>query len=387
MAMVQVYRGWQTGARSTTMTNAGFVTNILDDILVNGFCQASVSSITHDGVGTATVTTSTAHSFTIAGCEPCLISGADQAAYNGVFTPQTIISSTQFTISVPGTPVTPATGTIISKHAPVGWTIAYTETNARSYRPPAGNRFYLNIDDNAGSVARARGFETATAVGAAAASGTNPFPLDAQLSGGGYLSHRAYGGDQTQWMVVASQTSVFFLNQISSSNNIPIGHYFGDLVSYKSGDAYHTLFGMPGGDYNGGGTPTDLFSNVTAGANGSMGGHWIARAYTQLVGSTAITKGVDTWRNNATTNTYQMTALWPSMTEGGIILSPFWVSEGANGIRGHVPGVWSCQHANIPLANGTVFNGSVGTALAGKTFMFFSTWNGPFFLEISNTWS
>lgn len=70
---------------------------------------AAVSSITRSG-STATVITQTAHGF-ITG-QKVVVSGAGQSEYNGTFT----ITSTgpqTFTYSVTGTPVTPATGTIL----------------------------------------------------------------------------------------------------------------------------------------------------------------------------------------------------------------------------------------------------------------------------------
>lgn len=70
---------------------------------------ATVSSITRSG-STATVITQTAHGFNTG--QKVVVSGAGQSEYNGTFT----ITSTgpqTFTYSVTGTPVTPATGTIL----------------------------------------------------------------------------------------------------------------------------------------------------------------------------------------------------------------------------------------------------------------------------------
>ena len=69
-----------------------------------------VSSITRSG-NTATVTIFN-HGYSSS--DRIMISGADQAQYNGIFTPGSISSST-FTISVSGSPATPATGQIICR--------------------------------------------------------------------------------------------------------------------------------------------------------------------------------------------------------------------------------------------------------------------------------
>lgn len=68
----------------------------------------TVSSITRSG-RTATVTTSTAHGLTTGDMVRML--GADQGEYTGVFR-ATVTSTTVFTITVDGIPVTPATGTM-----------------------------------------------------------------------------------------------------------------------------------------------------------------------------------------------------------------------------------------------------------------------------------
>lgn len=68
----------------------------------------NVTTITRSGT-TATVTTASEHS--MASGQSVTIAGATPTNYNGTFT-VTVISATQFTYTVSGTPVTPATGTI-----------------------------------------------------------------------------------------------------------------------------------------------------------------------------------------------------------------------------------------------------------------------------------
>ncbi len=70
----------------------------------------SVTSITRSG-NTATVVTPNEHIF--ASNTNVTISGADQAQYNGTFL-VTVLSETEFSYDVEGSPATPATGTIFS---------------------------------------------------------------------------------------------------------------------------------------------------------------------------------------------------------------------------------------------------------------------------------
>lgn len=90
----------------------------------------SVSSIARSGT-VATVTTSTAHG--LSDGDPVKISGADQTEYNGIHLAK-VTSTTAFEIDVAGSPVTPATGTILA--------YPYTE----SYFPFVGNAAFQGVD-------------------------------------------------------------------------------------------------------------------------------------------------------------------------------------------------------------------------------------------------
>lgn len=116
-------------ASSTTLTSAtaAFVAaDVGKTIRVQGAgalgSSKTVSSITRSGT-TATVTTSTAHGYVIG--QYVVISGADQADYNGNFLIVTRPSTTTFTYTVANSPVTPATGTMAAASpAPLATTIA-----------------------------------------------------------------------------------------------------------------------------------------------------------------------------------------------------------------------------------------------------------------------
>lgn len=71
----------------------------------------SVSGITRSGQ-TATATTASPHG--LASNVLVNISGADQSEYNGTGIKITVISDTQFTYQITGTPTTPATGTMLA---------------------------------------------------------------------------------------------------------------------------------------------------------------------------------------------------------------------------------------------------------------------------------
>lgn len=95
--------------------------------------SATISSITNDGLGTATVTTSGAHGY-LTGA-PVTISGATQSAYNGTFT-VTVTGSTTFTYALRSggdEPESPATGDITAQLITLtGSTFTFTQTGAPS---------------------------------------------------------------------------------------------------------------------------------------------------------------------------------------------------------------------------------------------------------------
>ena len=96
-------------------------TYLKNDLWVTGVCRVgrpdvyesddrSVTSLTRSG-STATVTTGAAHGWTVGA--DVWIDGADQSEYNGNTVITAVPSSTTFEFTVPGTPATPATGTIV----------------------------------------------------------------------------------------------------------------------------------------------------------------------------------------------------------------------------------------------------------------------------------
>lgn len=81
--------------------------------LLLGLATVSVSSMTRAGSAapyTATVTTGTAHGLAVG--DYAEIAGANEAAYNNLWPVRQVLSATQFTFELNGTPATPATGTV-----------------------------------------------------------------------------------------------------------------------------------------------------------------------------------------------------------------------------------------------------------------------------------
>ena len=258
----------------------------------------------------------------------------------------------------------------------MGWSKAFSGTNTASYRAATGLRHCLGVDDSTTLNARVRGFETMAAAGVAVASGTGPFPTDTQLSGGGYIYKSADTGTVRSWWF-ASDGRMCYLS--INAVNYPALFGFGEFASYKAADSYNTLFfadTAAGGYQNG----TTVISSGLSYNNG----HYLARTYTQFGGSVPSGKVVDGAYGNVS-NLGSSGVAYPSIIEGGLLLSRVQVADNSVGLRGRLPGLWNPCHAR-PLADGDTFTGTGD--LAGRTFAARHCGSsGQVMVETSDTWS
>jgi hypothetical protein len=269
----------------------------------------------------------------------------------------------------------------------MGWTKEFSGTNKAAYRPPTGNRFYLRVDDSTGLVTNVRGYEAMSDVD----TGTGLSPTTAQMANGLVVyKGKSTGSNQIldNWSFF-SNGLIFYLFIDGATSG---GYYsrrpiiFGDFPSYKSGDAYNTVLIGDTGSYSSAAVPPP--NTLNAATSAAIGGHYIARDYTQLGSSTACSKRSDTGGNwSAILGAGSMT--YPAPIEGGLLMAPVWLQEGGNGLRGLLPGLWNPLH-NSPLVHGDTFSG-VGD-LSGRTFEVIglinsgTATNGQCFIETSDTW-
>lgn len=260
-----------------------------------------------------------------------------------------------------------------------GWAKEFAGTNVAAYRAPTGNRMYLGVDDTTTNNARLRGFETMTAAGVSVASGSGPFPTDAQVSGGDYFYKSNDTGTARPWLFVSDGKPFYFSSSTGGTATTNGLMFFGEFESYKAGDAYNTLLAAPHTANNN----TQLINLVTP-ATGTVSGHYLARAFTQLGGSTQCGKASDAVRANGGTALGGGGVTYPSPMDGGLLLGQVFITEPTGGIRGRLPGLWNPLHAK-PLTEGDTFSGS-GT-LAGRNFLVRNIDSSyQCFLETSDTW-
>ena len=270
--------------------------------------------------------------------------------------------------------------------AAAGWTQPFTGTNLAAFRPAAGNRHYLWVDDTNAPAARVRGFEAMTDI----STGTGPFPQDAQLSGGGYiLKSNAASAAARGWVLAADEKRFWLISaqaadSIAGSAAAGLGMFFGDIISAKTGDAYGTLL---------------IAGNTSAATGVQLGvlvvnivsvvpGGFMARSYTQVGGSITTGRHTDSPKAAGVTTMGTAGSAYPDPVTGGICIAPLFVHEPVASVwRGVIPGGWCPMH-NLPDSPGNVFQGT--GALAGREFLLVdvsgTNTRGRMALEISNTW-
>ena len=369
---IKVYRSQDLGAPVLSGQIGQFIT-FLDAILVNGYNSVSVSSLTRSG-STATATCAAPHGLSTG--DVVLVAGAGQSDYN-VEAVVTVVSSTVFTYDVANAPTSPATGTITAKRAPLGYTKVFTGSNKAAYRAndPSGLRHFLRVQDDGGTVGGNRecrlwGYEAMTDVD----TGTGPYPTAGQSSNG-YYQMKSSSTDSTQraWCLVGDG-KIFYLfvdyggaaaSGVSSTGTF-YATVFGDILSYKAGDAYASVLAA-GTTANSTSAPSQSLGaqqtsiNSPSSFSASMN---IARDFTAVLGSRYVGLMASGLGSGMGLNTY---IAYPHQIDNGFYINPVQVTQGPPAvIRGRMPGLYEGMHGRA-LNNGDIVENVQG--LTGRKFM------------------
>lgn len=238
------YHSEEAGA--PTLNNAaGSVLNVLDACLINGFNSKSVTSIVvASNVATATIS---AHGYEtgkiveFAGATPSGLNGRKKI---------TVTGSNTVTFTTTGISDQTATGTITAKRPGLGWTKAHSGTNKAIYARTdvTATTMMLRIDDTGTGVASTN-YARALMVESASDVDTydNPAPTEVS-SAGGYIIKGDNNSTAKPWVVVGDSKTVYFLfdqdNWSFASYGGLVPYVFGDIKSYKAGDAYNCILGV-----------------------------------------------------------------------------------------------------------------------------------------------
>lgn len=234
---------------------AGTTIAILDAVLVTGFGQVTLSSLTIDSSGIATAISNN-HGYkqihTV-----ILIEGANQSSINGEWriTEITDSNTVKFDAFESGLTSTICSGTNITmKVAPLGWNKVFNTLNnfISVYQSPSiySRRNFLRVDDtdslayNSTGSTYFRGFET---MSSSQDIGTYPFPLMSVATRGVGLRKCFVGSpsqyitsnaDNISWTCVGNDQSFYFSSHTLWGDNSIFRNtvFFGDLVSYVPGD-------------------------------------------------------------------------------------------------------------------------------------------------------
>jgi hypothetical protein len=349
-ALPNLYLPSQAGAPLASGINntVGELISLLDGILISGYGSVTLSSlVVSSGVATATV--STGHGFANVGTYGPVVA-VDGATPTGLNGKQriTVTSSTTFTFTAPGIDDGTATGTITAKMAPAGWTKEFSGTNKAVYRPGSGLRHYLLVDDTVGAYARVRGFVSMTDID----TGTDPFPTDAQVSGGLY-AHKSADTTRRLWFAVADERRLYWFDDVGGSGAYYGALVFGQLINALPGDGYtSSIMSVTGSS-----AATASFG--TFGQASGSPAEWIPRSISQT-GTCVAGSRMQAGRND--TNPGVGSEVNPPPC-GFRRLHKVEVWEGTQTFRGWLPGAYAMPHS---LSFGNVLEGFDGE-LAGRT--------------------
>lgn len=387
MARLTIYRSSDSGAPVLTGELNKLVL-LLDACLVNGY-TASVTSITRSGA-TATVTVPVPHNL-ITG-QSVTIAGANEVDYNGTFA-VTVTSGVVFTYTVPGTPATPATGTITYLRIAAGWTKPFTGTNKAAFQQGSGsNSFYVRVQDDAPGAGAARearvvGYETMVNVD----TGTNLFPTAVQFANG-LFCRKSSTADATArtWILFADARTFYLFVLTAGADTTPTAYRafcFGEFYSLKTADPYRAFIAARNTE-NSTAATVDTLDLLTTVLTTVSTANYIARGHNETAGAVNIGKHGDNAKANSSALGIGLVA-YTNPANGAFYLSRVWIHDPTttpvNGLRGRMRGFWQFLHPVGSVIDGDIL---IGTGeLAGKTFLVVkSSGNaGLYIMETSNT--
>jgi hypothetical protein len=183
--------------------------------------------------------------------------------------------------------------------------------------------------------------------------GTNMTPSTAQVGAtvGTTFERGLFGtpGLPQRWCLIA--TSKTFWLWIEGNSTAPApgnsgsAYGFGDIDSFRPGDAYGTVLLGYQGNANAAVGLSVLAGNLTT----NNTGQYLMRRWDQLSSGINCGKHTDVGKSNSTGVSGSNGLPYPNPADGGIYLAPMWMHEnvvnGVGSVRGIVPGVWAILHA------------------------------------------
>ena len=226
---------------------AGSLIGVLDACLITGFQQQTLTGVTvASGVATATLS---GHGYSdqmmvdIAGASPGALNGRQKITVTGANT------FTFTTAAGDGA----ASGSITAKRSPLGWTKPHSGTHLAIYQrtDPTATAMMLRVDDTLATSqyanhARVLMIESASDIN------TYTFASNNQVGGQYWGRGEAFSASTKPWILVGDGKTFYFFSDMPHASSITYAttgglnpHMFGDINTYRPGDAYHCLLGGP----------------------------------------------------------------------------------------------------------------------------------------------
>lgn len=361
----------------------GALIAVLDACLVNGFDLRSAQSFVIAG-GVGTINFPAAHGYIKH--QVLALLGATDAQYNVAWR---VTGVGAMSITVDATGFADATvasgGGLFAKVAPLGWQKAFSDTNLAAYKSTTvgASGLLLRIDDTTGPYAMARGYEAMADINTL----TGPFPTLAQRPVHAWQKSSTTDNVARAWTLVGDDRFFYLIVKTDWGNNVNqrVGLAFGDLVSYKAGDAFQAM--IVGGNTTAGSSALhETSGNILhrGDGNSSCIGH-LARSFSQVGEATqfVLLGGID--RSGQTDM-----LVYPNPGDNSLLIGKgkMVVELVSKGVRGELPGYYHCLQNN-PLSHGNILEDVVpGRALMviGTVHQSGGGYETRWFIDITGPW-
>lgn len=402
MAINKYFHSDMRGAPSLAGNAPGSLASIIRACLgSSGFGSAAITNVSvASGVATATVASGTPYEVG----SVIRVAGATPAGLNGDFRVTKSTSTTvSWATSVADMSTAASAGTV--KVAPMDWSIPFSDGNKVIVKPsaPQASGGCLWLDASNGQFARVRGFESVSAID----TGTGPFPMDTQQSGGGYWpTSFSATANVIPWEIYASDTG-FHIAMAASIGLYPAAAsrtswWFGDMRPLNSTDAWRCSLIA-------GSTANDVYGTNYRAVNDPSAAVYIARSFTGLAGAVRggryspllahASSSVSADGNFSGAQAHGGT--YPNRADNSLLLSPVNITEGepnaAVCVRGRLPGIFHSSQliapgafaprARVPgtgdFAGRTLLASPGNTSSAGAEL---NSVPGAVFFDVSDAW-
>jgi hypothetical protein len=378
MATVKLFRSNQIGAPQLT-GRVGKLIDVLDAVLVNGYNQQDVSSLSRVG-SIATIVLADKHDFEKG--DYCTFGNSTDPLHNGEFLVESIVSDYSFTVAMDASSSDSKQGNMVCKRSPAGFLKPYQGTNKAVYRSANTNstQTYFQVFDNGqttigGMEAGFRMYETMSSTDL----GDNPVPTanDRQY---GIQLRKSNTQDDTirHWLIVSDGKTAYIF--VSFRENGVAGGYmsswaatgafiFGDFKPLSAQDGYCAcIFGYNSPDLDSNlisyGISSYPYVGNSAFATGHANNHYLSSGYDQwyagyakrnYLGTAETGSRLWSWGKPAPANDSYAFVIgghafisYPNPADGSFMLTPIVLtSDFGSGVRGQLPGVYDSFHGRV----------------------------------------